>query len=68
VDSLTINNPSSTDFTVQINGLSGIEGTTLAAGGTTTGSIIITWNAASTNPTPASTTFDITINYSQSTV
>lgn len=67
VDKLTINNPASTDFTVQIVGLSAIEGTTLSVGGTTVGSIVITWNAASTNPTPASITFDISIDYSQAT-
>lgn len=68
VDSLTINNPASTDFTVQIVGLSSIEGTTLAVGGTTVGSIVITWNQASTNPTPESVSFDISIHYSQATI
>lgn len=67
VDNLTINNPSSTDFTVQITGLAGIEGTTLAVGGTTVGSIVITWNTSSTNPTPESVTFGVTIDYSQAT-
>lgn len=67
VDTLTINNPASSDFTVQINGLSSIEGTTLAVGGTTVGSIVITWNASSTTPTPESVSFDVSIDYSQAT-
>jgi hypothetical protein len=44
-----------------------IEGTVLPVSGTTDSSIIITWNAASTTPTPASTTFDINIDFSQAT-
>lgn len=67
VDELNINNPASTDFTVQIIGLDTLEGTTLPVGGTTTGSIVITWNTESTNPNPTSTEFDITINFSQAT-
>ncbi len=67
VDNLTIDNPASTDFTVQINGLSEIEGTVLAVNDTTTGSIVITWNTASTNPTPESVQFNVTIDYSQAT-
>lgn len=67
VDNLTINNPVSTDFTVQIVGLDTIEGTTLPVGNTTTGSVVITWNTTSTNPAPESISFDVTIDYSQAT-
>lgn len=67
IDKITINNPASTDFTVLINGLDTLEGTILPVGTTTTGSIVITWNTASTNPTPASTDFDIGIDFSQAT-
>jgi uncharacterized membrane protein len=67
VDNITINNPDSADFTVQIVGLSDIKGTVLPVNGTTDSSIIITWNVASTTPTPASTTFDISIDFSQAT-
>ena len=67
VDNLTIGNPASADFTVQINGLSAIEGTILPVNDSTTGSIVITWNAASTNPTPESIQFNVTIDYSQAT-
>jgi hypothetical protein len=67
VDSITVNNPDSNDFTVQIIGLSTIEGTTLPVGGATDSSIIITWKSTSTTPTPEGTSFDISINFSQAT-
>lgn len=67
IDNITINNPASTDFTVQINGLDNLNGTILPVGTTTSGSIVITWNTASTNPTPASTDFTIGIDFSQAT-
>jgi|LSQX01.3.fsa_nt_gb hypothetical protein len=67
VDNLTINNPDSTDFTVQIIGLDNIVGTTLPVGDTTVGSIVVTWNISSTNPTPEEISFNISIDYSQAT-
>lgn len=67
VNSLIINENSTTDFTIVINGLSAIEGTTLAVGGTTQGSVVITWEPASTNTTPTPVNFDVTIDYVQAT-
>jgi hypothetical protein len=67
VDKLTITNNNSADFTVQIVGLSNIEGTVLPVNGTTNGSIVATWNTSSTNQNPTDVTFGVTIDYSQST-
>jgi hypothetical protein len=67
VDNITINNPDSIDFSVQIIGLANIQGTTLPVGGTTDSSIIITWKSTSTTPTPTETSFDISIDFSQAT-
>lgn len=68
VNKLTVTNPSSADFTVTILGLNNIQGTTLAAGAITTGSIVITWNQSSTNPKPTDVTFDVTLDYLQATI
>lgn len=67
VSDLRINNNSTDDFNVTINGLSNIKGETLAVNEVTNGSVVITWNAASTNPEPESINFDVTIDYLQAT-
>ena len=67
VTNLVINENSTDDFNIKVNGLSTIKGTDLNVGDTTSGSIVITWNAASTNPTPETVTFDVTIDYTQAT-
>lgn len=67
IDNITINNPNSDDFTVQINGLDTIEGTVLSVGNQITSSIVITWKSTSTNQTPDTVPFSISIDYSQST-
>lgn len=67
IDNITVNNPASIDFTVDIIGLDNIEGSTLLVGDTIDGSIIITWNTASTNPSPEPVSFDISIDFSQAT-
>lgn len=67
VQDLIINNNQSSDFSVNITGLSGIEGTTLAVGETTAGSIIIKWNETSTIANPETVNFDVTIDYIQAT-
>lgn len=68
VDNLTVNAPNTTDFTIVINGLTAIEGTTLAVGQTTQGSVVVTWNATSTIPDPETVSFDVTLDYIQATV
>jgi hypothetical protein len=67
VDDIVIDNPDSADFTIVINGLNSIEGTNLTVGAEITSSIVITWKAESTNPTPTTVPFSITIDYSQAT-
>ncbi len=67
VDNLIINENSSEDFTITINNLANIEGTTLAVGATTVGSIVVTWNASSVTGTPEEVNFDVTIDYIQAT-
>lgn len=68
VDNLTVNENNTTDFSIVINGLSAIEGTTLAVGETTQGSIVVTWNATSTIPNPENVSFDVTLDYLQATI
>lgn len=67
VDHLVINENSTQDFTITINNLANIEGTTLAVGGTTAGSIVVTWNASSVTAKPQDVNFDVTIDYIQAT-
>lgn len=67
VNNLTVNENSNEDLTIKINGLSAIKGTVLDVGETTTGSIVVTWNEASTNPNPESVNFNVTIDYLQAT-
>lgn len=67
VDNLIINENSTEDFTITINNLANIEGTTLAVGATTVGSIVVTWNASSVTGTPEDVNFDVTIDYIQAT-
>ncbi|MGE5456284.1 MAG: hypothetical protein ACM3O4_04185 [Ignavibacteriales bacterium] len=67
VDHLVINENSTQDFTITINNLANIEGTTLAVGGTTAGSIVVTWNANSVTAKPQDVNFDVTIDYIQAT-
>lgn len=67
VDNLIINENSTEDFTITINNLANIEGTTLAVGATTVGSIVVTWNASSVTESPEDVNFDVTIDYIQAT-
>lgn len=67
VQDLIINENSTEDFNIKINGITNIKGTDLDVMETTSGSIVITWNASSTNPAPENVTFDVTIDYIQST-
>lgn len=67
VSDLTINENSNQDLNIKINGLTNIKGTTLDVGETTSGSIVVTWNAASTNPNPESVNFSVTLDYLQAT-
>ena len=48
-----------------INGINDIIDTDLNVSETTTGSIVITWNSASTNPNPEVVSFDVSIDYIQ---
>jgi len=67
VDNLIINENSTEDFTITINNLTNIEGTTLAVGATTVGSIVVTWNASSVTGTPEDVDFNVIIDYIQAT-
>ncbi|MDD3341644.1 MAG: hypothetical protein PHN72_05615 [Bacilli bacterium] len=67
VSDLVINNNSTEDFDIVINGLTDIKGTTLDVNETLTGSVVVTWKTAATNPNPESTNFDITLDYLQAT-
>jgi hypothetical protein len=67
VNNLTINNNSNADIIVEIQGLDNIEGTTLPAGGVTTGSVVVRWDPASTTATPEDVAFNITLDYLQAT-
>ena len=67
VENLVINNNSNEDFSIVINGLHDIEGTTLGVGEITEGSIVITWNPTSTSANPESVNFSVTIDYVQAT-
>lgn len=67
VDDLIVNNNGNEDFTINIVGLTDIVGNVLNVGETTNGSITITWNPTSTNPTPEDVNFDLTISYLQAT-
>jgi hypothetical protein len=67
VSDLNVNENSTDDFTIQVNGLSTILGNTLAVGETTNGSIVVTWNSTSTNANPEDVNFDVTIDYIQAT-
>ena len=67
VNNMVITENSNDDLNVNIVGLSDIKGTTLAPNDTTTGSIVITWSSASTNQTPESVDFTVSVDYLQST-
>ena len=67
VDDLTINENSTEDFNISIVGIENIEGTSLAPDAETSGSIVVTWNSASTNQTPERVDFSVTVDYIQST-
>lgn len=67
VQNLIINENSTSDINIKVNGLNDIIGTSLDALQTTNGSIVITWDATSINPTPTDVTFDVTIDYIQAT-
>lgn len=67
VSDLTINENSTDDFNITINGLDNIRGETLLVSETTNGSIVITWNTESTNPEPEAVNFNVTIDYVQAT-
>ena len=67
VDDLLINENNNDDLVITINGLSAIEGTTLDVNETKTGSIVITWLSQSTNQEPEPASFDVTIDYIQTT-
>lgn len=67
VSNLTINENSNDDLNIKINGLTDIKGTVLDVGESTSGSIVITWNEASTNPNPESVDFSVTLDYLQAT-
>lgn len=67
VQDLIINENSTDDFNIKVNGINDIKGTNLDALETTSGSIVITWNTASMNPEPTDVTFDVTIDYIQAT-
>ncbi|MDD3392014.1 MAG: hypothetical protein PHE54_00475 [Bacilli bacterium] len=68
VSNLNINDNSTDDFNIVINGLSNIVGETLNVNEVTNGTIVITWNASSTNANPESVNFDVTIDYLQATI
>jgi hypothetical protein len=67
VQDLIINENSNEDISISIQGISDIKDTNLAVNETTNGSIIITWNPASTLQTTESADFNVTIDYIQTT-
>ena len=67
VENLIINENSTDDISIVINGIRNIEGTTLGVGETTEGSVVITWNQSSTTPTPETVNFSVTLDYIQAT-
>lgn len=67
VQDLVINENSTDDISIVVNGIQNIEGTTLDVGETTQGSVVITWKSTSTIANPESVSFNITIDYIQAT-
>ncbi len=67
VDDLLINENSNDDLLITINGLTSIKGTELDVNETLNGDIVITWLSESTEQSPESTSFDVTIDYIQTT-
>ncbi len=67
VQNIAVNENSTDDFDIKVNGVTNIVGTNLGVGETTNGSVVITWNASGTNPEPESVSFDVTLAYIQAT-
>lgn len=67
VDDLVINENDTADFDIEINDLDNIIGTSLGVGQSTNGSIVISWDIASTTAEPEDVNFDVTITYLQAT-
>ncbi|NLL02527.1 MAG: hypothetical protein GX265_05880 [Mollicutes bacterium] len=67
VNDIVINENSTDDFNISVVGLEDIKDTILSPNDTTEGSIVVTWNTASTNQTPESVNFSVTIDYVQAT-
>ncbi len=67
VSDLRINENSNDDINITINGLNNIIGTHLDVNETTNGTIVVTWNAESTNPTPETVNFSVNLDYIQTT-
>jgi hypothetical protein len=65
VDNIAITNNSNSDLIVTVVGLDALKGTKLAVGEETTGSIVVTWNQASTVENPTAVTFNAQLDYSQ---
>ena len=67
VDDLVINENDTADFDIEINDLDNIIGTSLGVGQSTNGSIVISWDIASTTAEPEDVNFVVTITYLQAT-
>lgn len=64
VQDLVINENSTDDITINVDGITNIQDTVLGVGETTTGSITVTWNTSSTSK-PDVVSFSATIDYVQ---
>lgn len=67
VNDIVINENSTDDFNISVVGLNNINDTDLAPNDVTEGSIVVTWNTASTNQNPEPVNFSVTIDYVQAT-
>lgn len=65
VQDLVINENSTDDITINVDGITNIQDTVLGVGETTTGSITVTWNTSSTTSKPDVVSFSATIDYVQ---
>lgn len=65
VQDLVINENSTEDITINVDGITNIQDTVLGVGETTTGSITVTWNTSSTTSKPDVVSFSATIDYVQ---
>lgn len=65
VQDLIINENSTEDITINIDGITDIQDTVLGVGETTSGTITVTWNTSSTTSTPDVVSFSATIDYVQ---